>query len=110
LADAPNIKRFLKAVLTGREAPRVIVFVDEIEKAFAGTGTDMSGVKTEMTGTMLSWMQDRNADGTIFIGLWCKRDQESARMDRCHDSYRSRSCSKVGTLTERSWFCVSGGI
>lgn len=62
------IKRFLAAVLEGREAPRVIVFVDEIEKAFAGTGTDMSGVKTEMTGTMLSWMQDRGADGVIFIG------------------------------------------
>ena len=28
----------------------MIVFVDEIEKAFAGSGTDMSGVKTEMTG------------------------------------------------------------
>jgi len=28
----------------------------------------MSGVKTEMTGTMLSWMQDRGADGAIFIG------------------------------------------
>lgn len=44
------------------------MFVDEIEKAFAGSGTDMSGVKTEMTGTMLSWMQDRGADGLIFIG------------------------------------------
>ncbi len=46
----------------------MIVFVDEIEKAFAGSGTDTSGVKTEMTGTMLSWMQDRGADGVIFIG------------------------------------------
>ena len=55
-------------MLLGREAPRVIVFVDEIEKAFTGTGTDMSGVKTEMTGTMLSWMQDHSADGLIFIG------------------------------------------
>jgi SpoVK/Ycf46/Vps4 family AAA+-type ATPase len=63
-----NIKGFLTAVLHGQEAPRVIVFVDEIEKAVAGTGTDMSGVKTEMTGTMLSWMQDRGADGVIFIG------------------------------------------
>jgi hypothetical protein len=68
IGGCENIKRFLTAVLQGREAPRVIVFVDEIEKAFAGTGTDMSGVKTEMTGTMLSWMQDRSADGTIFIG------------------------------------------
>ena len=31
-------------------------------------GTDMSGVKNEMTGTMLSWMQDHSADGLIFIG------------------------------------------
>lgn len=62
------IKGFLQAVLQGEEAPRVIVFVDEIEKAFAGTGTDTSGVKTELTGTMLSWMQDRGADGVIFIG------------------------------------------
>jgi hypothetical protein len=62
------IKRFLTAVLHGKEAPRVIVFVDEIEKAFAGTGTDLSGVKTEMTGTMLSWMQDANADGIVLIG------------------------------------------
>ena len=68
IGGCDNIKRFLAAVLHGEEAPRVIVFVDEIEKAFAGTGTDMSGVKTEMTGTMLSWMQDRGADGLIFMG------------------------------------------
>ncbi|MCL4850282.1 MAG: hypothetical protein KJZ78_02750 [Bryobacteraceae bacterium] len=68
IGGCDNIKGFLAAVLHGQEAPRVIVFVDEIEKAFAGTGTDMSGVKTEMTGTMLSWMQDRGADGLIFIG------------------------------------------
>ena len=55
------------AVVTGAEPPRVVVFCDEIEKAFAGTGTDTSGTKTEMTGTLLSWMQDREADGAIFI-------------------------------------------
>jgi hypothetical protein len=68
IGGCENIKRFLDAVIRGKEAPRVIVFVDEIEKAFAGSGTDTSGVKTEMTGTMLTWMQDRGADGTIFIG------------------------------------------
>ena len=50
------------------EAPRVVVFCDEIEKAFAGTGTDLSGVTTEMTGTILTWMQNREADGCILIG------------------------------------------
>lgn len=68
IGGCENIKRFLDAIIHGEEAPRVVVFVDEIEKAFAGSGTDTSGVKTEMTGTMLSWMQDRNADGVIFIG------------------------------------------
>ena len=33
----------LKAVVSVEEAPRVIVFCDEIEKAFEGTGTDSSG-------------------------------------------------------------------
>ena len=39
IGGCENIKCFLRAVLQGQEAPRVIVFVDEIEKAFAGTGT-----------------------------------------------------------------------
>jgi hypothetical protein len=63
-----NIKRFLRAVISGEEAPRGVVFLDEIEKAFAGTGTDLSGVKTELTGAILTWMQDRSADGCLLIG------------------------------------------
>lgn len=38
------------------------------EKQFAGNGTDTSGVSTEMTGTLLTWMQDHAASGCIFIG------------------------------------------
>jgi hypothetical protein len=68
IGGCDNIKRFLKAVINGAEAPRGIVFLDEIEKAFAGTGTDLSGVKTELTGAILSWMQDRGADGCLLIG------------------------------------------
>jgi hypothetical protein len=37
IGGCENIKRFLDAVIHGEEAPRVIVFVDEIEKAFAGS-------------------------------------------------------------------------
>ena len=69
IGGCENIKRFLQAVISGEEAARAAVFVDEIEKAFAGAGTDLSGVKTEMTGTMLSWMQGhREADGVVLIG------------------------------------------
>ena len=68
IGGVENVKSFLRAVLAGVDPPRVIVFIDEIEKAFAGTGTDLSGVKTEMTGTILTYMQDREADGCVFIG------------------------------------------
>lgn len=68
IGGAENAKSFLKALLNGIDPPRVIGFIDEIEKAFAGFGTDSSGVKTDMTGTMLTWMQDRNVDGCLFLG------------------------------------------
>jgi len=38
-----NVKAFLQSVLDGAEAPRVVVFCDEIEKAFAGTGNRSVG-------------------------------------------------------------------
>ena len=31
-------------------------------------------------------------------------------MNRWHDFYRPRICSRVGTLTGRSWCCASAGI
>ncbi len=91
IGGCENIKRFLTAVLLGREAPRVIVFVDEIEKAFTGTGTDMSGVKTEMTGTMLSWMQDKECG-------W----QSGGRNGR-HPHGRFRSFSDAKLARWRIW-------
>ncbi|KYC35188.1 AAA family ATPase [Scytonema hofmannii PCC 7110] len=35
-----------------------ILFMDEIDKAFSGTGTDTSGVSTRQFGTFLSWLND----------------------------------------------------
>src|SRR2546426_12680743 len=63
IGGCEKIKRFFTAVLLGREAPRVIVFVDEIEKAFTGTGTAMSGRTTGMTGTTPSLMEGPSAHG-----------------------------------------------
>lgn len=64
-----SVKTYMSALLEGRDAPKTVIFIDEIEKAFAGTGTDMSGVKTELTGSMLEWMQDTNMAGCILIGV-----------------------------------------
>lgn len=37
-----------------------ILFMDEIEKAFAGVGGDKTGVSTRQFGTFLSWLNDHN--------------------------------------------------
>lgn len=64
-----QVKKFFTQLMNGNDQPKAIIFIDEIEKAVAGAGTDMSGVKGEMHGTMLSWMQDSDIAGMLFIGL-----------------------------------------
>lgn len=67
VAGYANVKGFLGRVLEGRRPPRGIVFIDEIEKMFSGQN-DTSGVSQGLLGTLLTWMQDRAANGCIFIG------------------------------------------
>lgn len=52
-----NAISFLRQIHSGRKRLRGLMFVDEIEKAFAGFGTDTSGTKTEMVGTFLPWSE-----------------------------------------------------
>ena len=68
IAGVGNIKDFLGLIMERERPPGGIMFLDEFEKQLAGHGTDLSGVKTEMVGTLLSWMQDEEAEGLIFVG------------------------------------------
>ena len=54
-----NAIEYLTMVMKGKDSPHGIVWMDEIEKQHAGSGTDTSGVTTEMDGAMLTWMQER---------------------------------------------------
>lgn len=63
-----NIKEFLNMVINGKKPPAAILFIDEIEKALAGSSGDLSGVSQEMLGQLLQWMQDQNVSGIIAIG------------------------------------------
>lgn len=63
-----NVKQFLSDILRGRKAPRAIGFIDEIEKVMAGSGSDSSGVAQDYLRTLLTFMQDKEAAGVIFIG------------------------------------------
>ena len=68
IGGVDNAKSFMRRYIEGKEPPRAIVFIDEIEKALAGAGGDTSGVSQNMLGTLLSYMQDNDATGTIYIG------------------------------------------
>lgn len=71
IGGCDQIKTYFRKVLSGKRRYKVLVFIDEIEKAFAGatSGTaDSSGVSQGFLGTLLSEMQDRNYTGTIFVG------------------------------------------
>lgn len=66
-----NIKEFLLRLFTGNRAPALIVFIDEIEKAMAGSSgpqTESSGVSSDQLGVLLNRMQSNEWTGMIFIG------------------------------------------
>lgn len=61
------VKDFLTRIMHGQARPNAIVFVDEIEKMLGGKG-DTSGVSQDQLGTLLSYMQDHESAGMIFVG------------------------------------------
>jgi hypothetical protein len=63
-----NAKCFGRRILAGNDPPRAVVFLDEVEKAMAGASGDSSGVSQDLLGTLLTYMQDRQATGIICIG------------------------------------------
>lgn len=70
IGGVSNIKRYIDRIIKGAEPPRCFVFIDEGEKAFAGsTGGDSSGVSQGFLGTLLTDMQDNNYSGSLFVGF-----------------------------------------
>ncbi len=57
-----NFKRAMKAA--ERMAP-VVLWIDELEKAFATGGSEDGGVSQRILGSFLTWMQDRRGD--VFV-------------------------------------------
>jgi MoxR-like ATPase len=57
-----NFKRAVRAA--ERMAP-VVLWIDELEKAFASGGSEDGGVSQRILGSFLGWMQDRRGD--VFV-------------------------------------------
>ncbi len=68
LGGLSQAKTLFTSLLTGKRKPGAIVFIDEIEKSLGGTSGDTSGVSQSMLGYLLSYMQDNQATGSIFVG------------------------------------------
>jgi ATP-dependent 26S proteasome regulatory subunit len=58
-------KRIKKLFQVAEELAPAVLWIDELEKVFAGSGADSSssdaGVSSRLLGSFLSWMQDRRA-------------------------------------------------
>ncbi len=50
---------------TAEKMAPIVLWIDELEKAFASGGGEDGGVSQRILGTFLSWMQERNGD--VFV-------------------------------------------
>tara|TARA_R110000751_G_C13762042_1_gene479314 strand:+ start:411 stop:1877 length:1467 start_codon:yes stop_codon:yes gene_type:complete len=69
LGGLDNAKDLYRQVAKSKKyAPRCVVFIDEIEKAISGLN-DSTGVNKAQLGAMLKWMQNKDIDGGMLIGV-----------------------------------------
>jgi hypothetical protein len=64
-----NIKDLLRKISVSIQRPRLVVFLDEIEKSMQAAGTDTSGVTTDQLKVLLTSMQDYDWTGCICYGF-----------------------------------------
>ena len=59
-------KNFKRAMRTAERLAPIVLWIDELEKAFAsGDGSEDGGVSRRVFGTFLSWLQERKGD--VFV-------------------------------------------
>jgi hypothetical protein len=63
------LKDYWARFMTGPDAPKGLVFSDEIEKAMAGAGTESTGTTTRQLGYVLADMENKKSQGQIFHGF-----------------------------------------
>ena len=72
LGGLQTVKGFMQQVIKGRRPPKAILFTDEIEKQMGGSDSDLSGIQQMQLGKMLTWSQEKAADGHMKVsGVIC---------------------------------------
>jgi len=63
-----NAIAYLTGIMRGKGNPRLVGWIDEAEKQFAGFGTDTSGSTGKQVGSLLTFMEDRRCLGVMLVG------------------------------------------
>lgn len=72
LEGIDEIERMFRRIIAGKASPKLIVWLDEVEKIMAGAAGSASGfnaTEQDQLGILLSEMQDRNYSGAILVGV-----------------------------------------
>lgn len=64
-----SVRKFGIRFMNGKFSPTLILRQDEIEKQFAGNGSDSSGTKGNLLGEWLTWVNDRRIICSLFLGV-----------------------------------------
>ncbi len=64
-----RIKEFASRLFSGPQPPRLVVRVEELEKAMAGTQGDLSGTSSDALQVVLSEMEDNDWSGILAYGI-----------------------------------------
>ena len=69
LVGIDNAVRYMKRLADGNAPFALYVIADEVEKGFAGAGTDTSGSTTKQLGTFCTWMENNEIPGITMVGV-----------------------------------------
>lgn len=64
-----GVKQLIRRHINGREKPRAILWLEEIEKALAGGTTDLSGTTQAVLEQFLYWTQSKKVKGFLLAGV-----------------------------------------
>ena len=62
------LKEYVAMIMKGRNAPKLVVWLDEIGTTGLGSRQDLSGVNNMMEGTLLQFLQDNRVYGILLAG------------------------------------------
>ena len=116
LAGCEGVKGYLAKYLGGRRRPRIVFWLDEIEKMMGGASGDTSGVSQGLMEKFLGWTEDNKVDGLLLTGIpgagksaTAKCTAGEAKIPLAHGSMSTVKGSLVGQ-SESQWNALLNAV